>query len=98
LKPITARRRDLAREPLSARELRGFDAVVLDPPRAGAAAQAEALARSDVATAVMAACNPATFARDARILLDGGFGLAAVTPVDQFLWSPHVETVATFKR
>ena len=98
LKPIDTKVRDLFREPLSPKELESFDAVVLDPPRAGAAAQAAALAGSRVATIAAVSCNPATLARDARILIDGGFKLKRVTPVDQFLYSPHVEAVAILRR
>ena len=98
LKPIDTKVRDLFREPLSPKELESFDAVVLDPPRAGAAAQAAALAGSRVATIAAVSCNPATLARDARILIDGGFKLERVTPVDQFLYSPHVEAVAILRR
>lgn len=98
LKPIETRTRDLFREPLARKELEGIDAVVLDPPRAGAQAQAEMLARSKVATVVMVSCNPATMARDCRILVDAGFDLGAVTPVDQFLYAPHVEAVAVLTR
>jgi 23S rRNA (uracil1939-C5)-methyltransferase len=98
LKPIETRTRDLFREPLARKELEGIDAVVLDPPRAGAQAQAEMLARSGVPTVVMVSCNPATMARDCRILVDAGFDLGAVTPVDQFLYAPHVEAVAVLTR
>ncbi|HMN37587.1 MAG TPA: class I SAM-dependent RNA methyltransferase [Hyphomicrobium sp.] len=98
LKPVEALRRDLFREPLSATELRDFDCVVFDPPRAGADAQARMLARSRVNTVVAVSCNPATLARDARTLIDGGYKLEAVTPVDQFLYSPHIEVVAVFRR
>lgn len=98
LKPITARVRDLLREPLSRLELDEFGAVVLDPPRAGAKAQAEMLAKSRVPTIVMVSCNPATAARDARILIDGGYKLEAVTPIDQFVYSTHLELVAIFRR
>ena len=98
LKPIEAKGRDLFREPLSVKELERFDAVVFDPPRAGAAAQASALAQSRVATIAAVSCNPATLARDARILIDGGFALERVTPIDQFLYSPHIEAVAVFRR
>jgi 23S rRNA (uracil1939-C5)-methyltransferase len=98
LKPIETKSRDLFREPLSGKELESFDAVVFDPPRAGAAAQASALAASKVQTVVAVSCNPATLARDARILIDGGFTLEAVTPIDQFLFSPHIEAVAVFRR
>ncbi len=72
--------------------------MALDPPRAGAKAQAEALAASAVPVVAAVSCNPATFARDARILIDGGYRLDRVTPIDQFLWSPHIELVATFRR
>jgi len=98
LKPITAERRDLFRRPLLKHELDTFDAVVIDPPRAGAKAQVEQLAASKVARIAAVSCNPATFARDARILIDGGYKLKSVTPVDQFLWSPHIELVAVFER
>lgn len=98
VKPITAKVRDLFREPLSPRELDGFDAVVFDPPRAGAQAQCERLAKSKVKTIVAVSCNPATLARDARILIDGGYRLERVVPIDQFVYSPHIEAVATFRR
>lgn len=97
-KPITAKVRDLFREPLSTRELDGMDAVVFDPPRAGAQAQCERLAKSKVRTVVAVSCNPATLARDARLLIDGGFRLGSVVPVDQFPFSAHVEAIATFHR
>ncbi len=98
LKPIAPLRRDLVREPLSWGELNAFDAVVFDPPRAGAIAQAQTLARSKVKHVVAVSCNPATFARDARALIDGGYQLTGVTPIDQFVFSPHIELVATFAR
>lgn len=98
LKPIEARVRDLFRDPLSPRELDAFDAVVFDPPYAGAKAQAEALARSKVPVVVAVSCNPATLARDLRILIDGGYGLGEVTPIDQFLYAAHVEAVAILRR
>jgi 23S rRNA (uracil1939-C5)-methyltransferase len=98
LKPITAEARDLGRRPLLAMEMKKLDAVVFDPPRAGALEQSGEIARSKVPTAVGVSCNPATFARDARILVDAGFTLEAVQPVDQFLWSPHVELVGVFRR
>jgi 23S rRNA (uracil1939-C5)-methyltransferase len=98
LKPVTAERRDLFRRPLLAAELDKFDAVVIDPPRAGAKAQTEQLAASKVRTIAVVSCNPATFARDARALIEGGYALKRVTPIDQFLWSPHVELVAHFAR
>lgn len=90
--------RDLSARPFEGPELEGVDFVVFDPPRAGAKAQAEALAASPVATVTAVSCNPATFARDARTLIDGGYRLDRVTPIDQFLWSPHIELVATFRR
>jgi 23S rRNA (uracil1939-C5)-methyltransferase len=98
LKPVTAMVRDLFREPLSARELADFDAAVLDPPRAGAAAQAERLAKSKVPVVIAVSCNPATLARDARMLIDGGYRMGPVTPIDQFLYSAHVEAVVVFRR
>jgi 23S rRNA (uracil1939-C5)-methyltransferase len=98
LKPIRAEARDLFRRPLMPQELRDYDAVVFDPPRQGAQAQAQQLAASRIALAVAVSCNPATFARDARILIDGGFKIDSVTPVDQFRHTPHVELVARFKR
>ncbi len=98
IKAVTAQKRDLFRMPMTAMELRGIDTVVFDPPRAGAAAQAAELARSQVATVIAVSCNPATLARDARTLLDGGYRLRSVQPVDQFLWTPHVEAVAVFSR
>jgi len=98
IKPITTLRRDLIREPLSRKELEPFDCVVFDPPRAGAKAQAEMLARSDVATVIAVSCDPGTLARDLRILVDGGYTIEAVTPIDQFLWSAHVEAVAVLRR
>jgi len=72
--------------------------VVIDPPRSGALAQAEEIARSSVPVVASVSCNPATFARDARALIDGGYQLERVTPVDQFLWSPHLEVVGIFRR
>lgn len=98
LKPITTEARDLFKLPLSGEELNPYDAVVLDPPRAGAQAQAKALAASKVRRVAYVSCNAETFARDARILVDGGYKLGAVTPVDQFLWSSHIELVAGFAR
>lgn len=98
LKPVSALRRDLFREPLSSEELSGFDAVLFDPPRAGARAQAMEIARSDVPRVIAVSCNPATLARDARILVDSGYRLMNVTPVDQFLYSEHIEVVATLER
>lgn len=98
LKPVTAQVRDLFREPLSALELNAYEAIVFDPPRAGAEAQAQRIARSKVKTVVGVSCNPATLARDARILVDGGYKLRSVTPIDQFHYSAHIEAVAVFVR
>ena len=98
LKPFTAKPRDLFRDALSPMEMKDLDAVVLDPPRAGAKAQCERLAQSKVKRVVMVSCNPATLARDLRILIDGGYRLDAITPIDQFLYSPHLEAVAALTR
>jgi 23S rRNA (uracil1939-C5)-methyltransferase len=98
LKPIETQSRDLFRRPFVPIELKRFDAVVFDPPRQGAEAQARMLAQCAVPTVVAVSCNPATFARDARILVDGGYRLMRVTPVDQFLYSAHVELVARFSK
>ncbi|MFP5515825.1 MAG: class I SAM-dependent RNA methyltransferase, partial [Alphaproteobacteria bacterium] len=95
---LTVERRDLFETPLSAKELNRYDAVVFDPPRAGAAAQAAALAGAKVPRVVGVSCNPSSFARDARLLVDGGYRLVKVWPVDQFLWSAHVELVGLFER
>ncbi len=98
LKPIDVLPRDLFRDPLSPLELKDFDAVVLDPPRAGAEAQAKALARSEIARIAYVSCNPATLARDVALLVEGGYTLEAVTPIDQFLYAGHVEAVAVLGR
>ncbi len=98
LKPVKAEARDLFRRPLMPQELRDYDAIVFDPPRQGAQAQATQLAASKVPAVVAVSCNAATFARDARILVDGGYRLEGVTPVDQFRHTPHVELVARFMR
>ncbi|HEY1865403.1 MAG TPA: RNA methyltransferase [Roseiarcus sp.] len=90
--------RDLFRRPLQTRELAAFDAVLIDPPRAGAIEQARALAASTLPLVVSISCNAATFARDARILIDGGFQVESVTPLDQFRFSAHVEIAAVFRR
>jgi 23S rRNA (uracil1939-C5)-methyltransferase len=95
---VSVERRDLARDPLSPKELGAYAAAVFDPPRAGALQQAAALAASTIETVVAVSCNPATFARDAAQLIGGGFRLEAVTPVDQFVWTPHLELVAVFRR
>jgi 23S rRNA (uracil1939-C5)-methyltransferase len=98
LKPIAATARDLFRQPLDGNELSAFDAVVFDPPRQGALAQARELAAARVQTVIAVSCNPATFARDARVLTDGGYRLLRVTPIDQFRHSAHVELVGVFQR
>jgi len=98
LKAITAETRDLDRRPVLAEELKRVDVALFDPPRAGAAEQAAQLARSGVARVIGVSCNPATFARDARTLANAGFTLDRVLPVDQFLWSPHIELVGVFSR
>jgi 23S rRNA (uracil1939-C5)-methyltransferase len=98
LKSIQARARDLDRRPLLAEELKRVDTVLFDPPRAGAAAQCGEIARSAVSRVIGVSCNPATFARDARTLIDAGFLLERVLPVDQFLWSPHIELASLFTR
>ncbi len=90
--------RDLERSPLSVRELRRFEAIVLDPPRGGAKAQSLALAKSGVDRIVYVSCSPSSFARDARVLVDGGFALSQLSVIDQFLWSAHLELVAEFRR
>lgn len=93
---VGVERRDLFRNPLAARELDAFDAIVLDPPRAGAAAQVAEIARSTVPRIVYASCDPGSFARDARVLQDGGYRLEKLKPIDQFLWTGHVELIALF--
>ena len=95
---IAAEHRDLYRRPLDAAELANFEAVVLDPPRAGAAEQIAALASSPVPWIAYVSCNPATFARDSRTLVDGGYALSWVRPVGQFRWSTHVELAGCFTR
>ena len=98
LKPVRAEPRDLFRRPLMPQELRDYDTVVFDPPRQGAQAQATQLAASKVPVVVSVSCNVTTFARDAKILIDGGYRIDGVTPVDQFRHTPHVELVARFRR
>jgi 23S rRNA (uracil1939-C5)-methyltransferase len=95
---MTVEHRDLYRRPLDKDELSRFDGIILDPPRAGAEEQVKALARSLVGSIAYVSCNPATFARDAKTLVDGGFALDWVRPVGQFRWSTHVELVACFTR
>jgi 23S rRNA (uracil1939-C5)-methyltransferase len=95
---MTVEHRDLYRRPLDAAELKRFDAAILDPPRSGAEEQARAFAASDVQCIAYVSCNPATFARDAKTLVDGGYSLDWVRPVGQFRWSTHVELAACFSR
>ncbi len=98
IKPITTEKRDLFRQPLTQIDLSRFDGAVIDPPRAGAEAQTRELAVSGIKRIAMVSCNAQTFARDLRILLDAGFRIESLTPIDQFLWSPHVEIVAHLSR
>ncbi|WP_454715699.1 class I SAM-dependent RNA methyltransferase [Caulobacter segnis] len=98
LKPINAEARDLVKRPVLSTELAKTDVVVIDPPRAGAAEQTVEIAKSKVAKVVSVSCNPATFAKDGRALVDAGFRLEKVLPVDQFVWSPHIELVGVFTR
>jgi 23S rRNA (uracil1939-C5)-methyltransferase len=98
LKPVRSFTRDLFRSPLGPKELANYDGVVFDPPRVGAKAQAEMLAKSQVARLVAVSCNPGTLARDLRILVNGGYRIARIVPVDQFLFSPHIEVVAHLER
>ncbi len=98
IKPLKAEVRDLMREPMVASELKEFDTVVFDPPRAGAEAQARQLAKSDVKTVVAVSCDPASFARDTEILIGGGYKVKQVTAVDQFKYTSHVEIVGVFGR
>lgn len=98
LKPVTTEPRDLFRNPLTARELDRYDAVIFDPPRAGAEAQARELAQSKVPAVIAISCDPATLARDLAILVSGGYRIKTVTPVDQFKYAAHVEVVAILRR
>jgi 23S rRNA (uracil1939-C5)-methyltransferase len=95
---MTVEHRDLYRRPLDTAELSRFAAVVLDPPRAGAEQQVRELANSTVQRIAYVSCNPATFARDSKLLVDGGYALEWVRPVGQFRWSTHVELAACFTR
>ena len=95
---VTIERRDLARNPVPASAAARYTAAVFDPPRVGAIRQAEALAASAIETVVAISCNPATFARDAAKLIGGGYRLERVIPVDQFVWTPHLELAAVFRR
>ena len=98
MKPIEAQARDLFRRPLTSFDLKACEAIVFDPPRAGAIEQTAQIAATKASVVVGVSCNPQTFARDARVLIDAGFRLETVTPVDQFLWSSHVELVGVFRR
>jgi 23S rRNA (uracil1939-C5)-methyltransferase len=97
-KPITIERRDLFRRPLIKDDLKRFDAVVIDPPRAGAEDQSRQLAQSSVKRIAMVSCSATTFARDLRLMIDGGYKVKRITPIDQFLWSPHIEIVAHLQK
>ena len=98
MRTLTTEKRDLAVRPLMTKELDKFDAVVIDPPRAGAETQMKQLAKSTVKRIAAVSCNPQTLARDLRILIDGGYKIASITPIDQFLWTPHVEVVVLLRR
>lgn len=98
LKPVTSERRDLFRRPMQPLDLKYFDGLCFDPPRAGAEQQCRELVKSKVQKIAAVSCNPVTLARDLKILIDGGYKLKSVTPIDQFLWSSHVEAVALLER
>ncbi len=98
LRKVTTEKRDLFRRPMTFKELNAFDGVAFDPPRAGAEDQAKQIARSDVPKVAAVSCNPTTLGRDLKILIDGGYRIVSVTPVDQFLWSHHVEAVALLEK
>ena len=98
LKPISVERRDLFRRPMQPMDLKNFDGLCFDPPRAGAEQQCRELAKSKVQKIAAVSCNPSTLARDLRILIDGGYKLKSVTPIDQFRWSSPVEAVALLER
>jgi 23S rRNA (uracil1939-C5)-methyltransferase len=98
LKPVTAEVRDLFRNPYGAAELSWLGGIVLDPPRAGAAAQVAEIAKSFVPKVAYISCDPATLARDLRTLVDGGYRIVRIHPIDQFLWSAHVEAVALLEK
>jgi 23S rRNA (uracil1939-C5)-methyltransferase len=98
LKPVSVERRDLFRRPLMTQELKVYDAVVFDPPRAGAEFQSKELARSQVKKIVAVSCNPLTLARDLAVLVEGGYRITRVTPIDQFLWTSHVEVVVALEK
>ncbi len=98
LKDVQILRRDLLRTPLSTLEMKKFDGAVIDPPRSGARLQAEQIARAPIRKLAYVSCDPASFARDVPVLIEHGFSLTRVTPVDQFRWSPHIELVGAFER
>lgn len=98
LRPVTIEKRDLFRRPLTSADLKRFDAAVIDPPRAGAEAQSAQLATSGIRRIAMVSCSAGTFARDLRLMADGGYRIQRITPVDQFLWSPHIEIVAALRK
>ncbi|HBS30896.1 MAG TPA: hypothetical protein DEA40_04020, partial [Parvularcula sp.] len=98
INPLRAETRDLFERPLTAKELKNFDAVVFDPPRAGAERQASEIAGSSAPLVIGVSCNPKTFARDAALLAAAGYHLIEVTPVDQFVYSPHIELVGVFAK
>ncbi len=98
IRPVTTEVRDLFRSPLDWKDLKRFDAAVIDPPRAGAEAQTRALALSSLTRIAMVSCNATTFARDLKILVAAGWRVSRITPVDQFIWSPHIEIVAALDR
>lgn len=95
---LTTEQRDLMRRPLLASELARFAALVFDPPSAGAMAQAREIAQCKVRAVAAVSCEPATLARDLRLLVDGGYAIERVAPIDQFLWSPRIEAVAVLRR
>ena len=98
LKPVTVEKRDLFRRPLTRADLKRFDAAIIDPPRAGAEDQTRELAASTVKRVAMVSCNAQTFARDLQIMASAGWRATRITPIDQFLWSPHIEVVAQLRR
>ncbi len=98
LQTVTIERRDLFRRPLEADALANYDAVVFDPPRSGAEAQAKTLAKSELRLVVAVSCNVQSFARDAALLCAGGYEIESITPFDQFRHSPHVEIIGVFRR
>lgn len=98
LKPVTVEKRDLFRRPMMASELKVYDAIVFDPPRAGAETQVKEMLRSGVRKIVAVSCNPLTLARDLALLVEAGYRITSVTPIDQFLWTSHVETVAVLEK